>query len=201
MPSDDVRKQYTAPKVGQAWCGRVRCFKGRPLECTMLGGWDEPHTNPWLIVTDLAPEQTKVCWYSMRFWIERGFKQNKRGGWQWQNTRQTAPVRAERMWLAMAVATLWVVSVGGEAELELSASSLDELPESHIARRSVKTHGRSKPRILGVFRRGLIVLLMSFYQGERKRIGRFVPEAWPDGHQWEWINLETDTPPVTASLG
>jgi hypothetical protein len=137
----------------------------------------------------------------MRFWIERGFKQNKSGGWQWQNTRQTAPARAERLWLAIAVATLWVVSRGGEAELDLPASSFSELPETHVARRSVKTQGQSKPRVVGVFKRGLMVLLMSFYQGKRRGIGRFVPEAWPDGHDWEWISLEQDTPLVAASNG
>ncbi len=39
----------------------------------------------------------------------------KRGGGPWHQTKMTDPERAERLWLAIAVATLWVVSVGGES--------------------------------------------------------------------------------------
>ena len=28
-------------------------------------------------------------WYAMRFWIENGFRQLKRGAWQWHNTKMT----------------------------------------------------------------------------------------------------------------
>ena len=57
-----------------------------------------------------------AAWYGLRVWIEQGFKLIKRGGWQWQRTRMTDPERAERLWLAVAVATLWLVSVGGETK-------------------------------------------------------------------------------------
>ena len=77
----------------------------------------------WLIVTDLAPEQATAVWYGMRSWIEGGFKDTKRGGWHWHQTKMTDPERAERLWLAIAVATLWVVSVGGEVDANLPVSS------------------------------------------------------------------------------
>jgi hypothetical protein len=123
------------PRVGRAWSGQVTCFRNRPLHCTLVARWDAPHADPWLIVTDLPPEQADVCWYAMRAWIEAGFKDTKRGGWRWNNTRMTDPQRAERHWLAIAVATLWAVSVGGEADATLPESSFDELPKRHIARK------------------------------------------------------------------
>ena len=54
----------------------------------------------------------------MRNWIEAGLGRNytKRGGWQWHQTKMKDPQRAARLWVAIAVATLWVVSVGGQAE-------------------------------------------------------------------------------------
>jgi hypothetical protein len=52
----------------------------------------------------------------MRAWIEQGFKLLKSGGWQWQATRMTDPERAERLWLVLAVATCFVLKVGGEAD-------------------------------------------------------------------------------------
>lgn len=40
----------------------------------------------------------------------------------------TDPRRAERHWLVMAVATLWVISVGGEVDANLPQSSFETLP-------------------------------------------------------------------------
>ena len=162
---------------GETWSGRVVCFKAMPLACTLLAQWDELHTDPWLILTDLTPEQAQVCWYSLRFWIECGFKDHKRGGWQWQQTRITDPARSSRFWLAMALASLWVLSVGGEAETSLPASTLSELPESHIARR--RATRRSQPRLLSCFRRGMLSIFAQLINGHPLPLGRFLPEPWP----------------------
>lgn len=171
------RLATAAPKLGSAWCGRVTCFKRTPLACTLLACWTAGHDEPWLIITDLAPEQADVCWYGLRPWIECGFKDTKRGGWQWQQTQITDPDRATRFWLAIAVATLWVVSVGGEADATLPASSFDELPVTHIARR--RTTKRARPRLLSCFRRGLLVILAAALTGAALPFGRFYPEPWP----------------------
>ena len=90
-----------------------------------------------------------MVWYSMRTWIEGGFKDTKRGGWQWHQTKMTDPARASRLWLAIAVATLWVVSVGGEADATQPCSGLEALPERHIARRTATK--RSRPRLQSCF--------------------------------------------------
>jgi hypothetical protein len=165
------------PSVGSAWSGRVACFKSRPLLCTLLAAWAAPYTDPWLILTDLAPEQADVCWYSLRAWIECGFKDTKRGGWHWQQTKTTDPERAARLWLAIAVATLWVLSVGGESDANLPVSTLSALPATHIARR--RTTGRTQPRLLSCFRRGLLRILAAAIAGETLPEGRFDPEPWP----------------------
>lgn len=71
-------------EVGMAWCGAVVCFTAhRQLACTFLAVWEEGYKDPWLLVTDLAPEEAEAAWYRMRSWIEGGFKDLKRGGWQW----------------------------------------------------------------------------------------------------------------------
>jgi len=57
------------------------------------------------------------------------FKDLKRDGWQWQQTRMEDPAGAERLWLAVAVASIWVVSVGGAVDAQRPASGLDnDLP-------------------------------------------------------------------------
>ena len=162
---------------GCAWSGRVVCFKSQPVPGTLLACWAEGCAEPWLILTDLAPEQAEACWYGLRPWIECYFKDAKRGGWQWHQTKMTDPERATRLWLAIAVATLWTVSVGGEAEANLPASSLDELPETHIARR--RATKRSQPRLLSCFRRGWLVILSALVTGLLVPLGHFYPEPWP----------------------
>ena len=168
-----------APTVGSAWCGKVDCFSQEVsrLQCSLLARWDEGYEEVWLIVTDLAPEQATAVWYGMRTWIEGGFKDTKRGGWHWHQTKMIDPARAERLWLAIAVATLWVVSVGGEVDANLPVSSLEALPQTHVARR--KATGRSRPRMLSCFARGILTIVGALIRGDGLLLGRFVPEPWP----------------------
>ena len=167
------------PEVKGAWCGEVECFSERKsrLRCTLLARWDEGYKEVWLIVTDLAPGEANVVWYGMRSWIEGGFKDTKRGGWQWHQTKMVDPARAERLWLAMAVATVWMLSVGGQADATLSVSGLEALPATHVARRTATK--RSRPRMLSCFARGWLMIVGALIRGEGLRVGRFVPEPWP----------------------
>lgn len=171
--------EFVAPRIESYWCGEVTCFKKNPLECTLLACWAEGHETAWLVVTDLLPEQGNVLWYGMRAWIERGFKYTKSGGWQWQYTRVTDPHRASRFFLAIAVATLWVVSVGGEAEEKLPASSFNNLPEIQIARRNSNRSKGSQARLVSCFRRGILVIITKLIAGESLPLGHYFPEPWP----------------------
>ncbi len=166
-------------RVGQAWAGVVTCFatKERQLDCTLLARWDAGYRDPWLILTDLAPAQADVAWYGLRAWIECGFKDSKRGGWQWHQTKMTSPARAERRWLVIAVATLWTVSVGCAAEVALPVPVLAALPAQHIARR--RATGRQAAREVSCFRRGRLVLIAALCGGQELPRGQLIPEPWP----------------------
>lgn len=165
------------PSPGAVWAGRVTCFVNHSVEGSLLACWGKQYKEPWLILTDLPPELASAAWYGMRSWIEDSFKDLKRDGWQWQNTRMTDPSRAARFWLALAVATLWVVCVGGEADAHLPPSSLDRLPPTHIARRLI-SHS-AQPRHLSCFSRGLIVILSALLAHRPIPLGFFFPEPWP----------------------
>ena len=167
------------PRVGRHWSGAVDCFVSPQcrLRCTLLACWEAPHADPWLILTDLPPEVADCAWYGMRAWIECGFRTTKRGGWQWQQTKMTDPERASRLWLAIAVPTLWAVSVGGEAESTLPASSLEELPVLHVARRQARR--ATRPRLLRCFRRGVLTILAALIAGDPLPVGHFLPQPWP----------------------
>jgi hypothetical protein len=111
-------------QAGASWWGQVVCFKENPLACTLLASWEAGQSEAWLIVTDLPPERARARWYGMRAWIESGFADLKRRGWQWHKTQMVDGARAARVWLALAVATLWVVGVGSEVAQRRAACGL-----------------------------------------------------------------------------
>ena len=69
------------------------------------------------------------------------------------------PERAARLWLAVAVATLWLLSVGGEAEETIPASTVPNvtalIPEQPRMRRATRL------RLVSVFRRGWNLILVA----------------------------------------
>ena len=69
------------------------------------------------------------------------------------------------------------MSVGGEVDANLPVSSLEALPPTHVARR--KATGRSRPRMLSCFARGIITIVGMLIRGDGLVLGRFVPEPWP----------------------
>jgi hypothetical protein len=168
-----------APQPGTRWQGRGTAFVSRPsrLDCTLLACWEAGYKEAWFILTDLPPEASDACWYGLRAWIEQGFKITKRGGWQWQRTRMTDPERAARVWLAVAVATLWLLSVGGEADQSVPASTFLDLTEAlSCARRQRRA---TRLRLVSVFRQGWIAILVALLNHRRLPTGRFLPEPWP----------------------
>jgi Transposase DDE domain len=171
--------RHFVPQPGTAWCGRGTAFKTKAaqLSCTLLARWEAGYRDPWLILTDLPPEASDAGWYGLRAWIEQGFKITKRAGWQWQRTRMTDPARAARLWLAVAVATLWLLRVGGEAEDAIPASTLRDvtavLGHQHRQRRATRL------RLVSVFRRGWVTILAALLTGAPLPRGAFRPEPWP----------------------
>ena len=101
-----------------AWIGGGVAF-GPPAaqrRCTLLAVWYAEQPEPWIILTDLPPQEVGVSWYALRFWIELGFKALKSLGWQWDQTRRTDPTRISRHWLALSVATLLALAYGARVE-------------------------------------------------------------------------------------
>jgi hypothetical protein len=168
------------PCVGISWKGIVDCFstpEARLRKCTLLARWDEGYEEAWLIVTDLPSETADAAWYALRSWIEQNFKDCKRGGFRWEQTKMTDPARANRLWLAISVATLWTLSVGGLFDANLPPSSLILPPDLPLSLPSA--HRLPRPRRLSCFRRGLIAIRVFLVAGTPLPVGRFVPFPWP----------------------
>lgn len=166
------------PPNGQTFNALVECFKTAPLAATLLIYSDEHYRDPWLILTDLAPAEASITWYALRAWIEAQFKDIKSGGWQWDHTRMTDPERISRLWLVLAIALLYTISIGSQVEAHQPASQLSELPPSHIARRTAT--GRHPPRILSLVTQGRLACLVRLIRQSDWPAVRFqLPNPWP----------------------
>lgn len=151
--------------VGERFQQKVRCFKENSLECTLLGCWQAGYRDPWLVITDLAPAQANVLWYRLRAWIECSYRDLKSDGWQWQNTRLQDPQRAERLWLAMAVAMLWVVTLGSHRHGQQPSTSL---PPATPSSRS--------PSSLSCFSLGWLTLIVHLIKGIPMTLRTWLPQ-------------------------
>ena len=137
----------------------------------------EGHAEAWFVLTDLSPEGCDAHWYGVRGPSEQAFKCTKSGGWQWQQRHMTDPARLARLWLAMAVATLWMITLGSDLELGRS-EDWPELPELRALLGLERTR---RPRRLRLFRLGWLWLLVQLMQQQPVPLPRrLVPEPWPD---------------------
>ena len=169
------------PQVGRPWQGRGVAFPRKPerrLACTLLACWTAGHKDGWYILTDLPPQAADAAWYGLRMWIEHGYKQFKSAGWQWQTTRIRQPDRAGRMWLALALATFWVVAVGGEHEhANEPRETMPHLPATEVHQRGPADSPAH--RFASVFRQGIAVILAWLIQGRIPKPRKWYPEPWP----------------------
>lgn len=192
------------PPDGQTQAFAAEIFKNEEgrLECTLVAYHGAGHAEPWLIVTDVSAEVAQATWYGLRGWIEQGYKRTKGEGWDLQRTRIEDCKRLERLWLAVAVATMWVLEVGGGAEVDEQkkrkkgtrtkkvGEDTPELPDlAHQDAQETKPaaaqdeptnqEGAKAKRIWSVFNRGWNLLRNALPMGTLL-LASWHPEPWPD---------------------
>jgi hypothetical protein len=163
----------------QRWRGAGDAFvtPESRVACTLVAWWGEGYQEPWFILTDLDPDGCDASWYGLRTWCEQGFKVYKRGGWQWQQTRMTDPERAARLWLALAVATLWMVSVGSALE-DAGLPAPDDLADLQGL---LGGASRRRGRRTRLFRLGWLWLLVQLITAQPLPLPQgLAPEPWPE---------------------
>jgi hypothetical protein len=124
--------------AGQHWSNWVYVFKGAGfIRAWAIGYWGKGHKDSWLLLTNYPPAQAP--WYGWRMWEELAFRDLKSNGWQWHKSRVWNPEHANRLWLVMALAYAWVLSLGTQGARQKEVRS--ELARGKTRRHSLFTLG------------------------------------------------------------
>lgn len=184
------------------------------VEATKKGSW-KPH---WLKLLDNLQDAVPDDWWVIvttdrglyAKWLYEAIQELG-----WHHTKMTDPQRAERLWLAIAVATLYLVSIGGQAEANLPVSSLPTLNEitsdadteenltPNFGASSLDDNRLELPhpenalttRLLSCFRRGFLIILASAIKGlplpKRKEAKIFKKARETTGRERFWAEASS----------
>ena len=184
--------QHFVSRPDTARIGRGTAFStpNAKRRCTLLAVWYVEQEEPWIIRTDLPPEDAGPSWYALRFWIELGFKAVKSLGWKWDKTQRTDPARVSRHWLVLSVATLLALAYGTRVEdahdrriapgnLRTPPKACPVLDTGTPAPRRRDPWGRPV-RTVSIIRHGIDWLRRLLLQGRLWSRVWLLPEPWPE---------------------
>ena len=191
--------RHFVPRPDTAWIGRGTAFStpAAKRRCTLLVVWYVEQEEPWIILTDLPPEEAGPSWYALRFWTELGFKACPRprpGGHQEPGLEvgqdpPHRPARISRHWLVPAVATLLTLAYGTRACPVLD-TGVEDAYDRRIAPGNLRTPPKAPAlihrnpwrrtgRTVNVIRHGIDWLRRLLLQGRLWSRVWLLPEPWP----------------------
>lgn len=164
-----LRQQVGVP--GRRWRARGCLFKDagwRQVE--LVAVWAVGQQEALVVITDLRERWGVLALYQRRFWIEPGFRNDKRKGWQWEASQVQGVAHQLRLLLGMAWASLVVLCVGVEAA------------QAQVARLARQVRRRAQPQVRhareSVFTLGL------------RMVRRWLYQATPCALHWQLSKLD-----------
>jgi hypothetical protein len=126
-----VRQHLGVP--GREWCWRGAVFKDAGWRrASLVGVWLTGEREPLVVISDLVADLVLLDVYDRRFWIEAGFRADKRAGWEWEDSQVTDVAHHARLLLGMAWASLLALCLGAleaDAKLERLAARVRRYPD------------------------------------------------------------------------
>lgn len=177
--------RHLVPTPGTGWIGAGVAFKhaAKRIPGTLAALWADGYDEPWVLLTDIPPEQMDAGWYALRAWDESGFRQRKSMGWEWQRGQLLDPDAVAWQYLIVAVATLWALAVGTRIE---DAEHLG-VPSGQL-RHAPPTLGPPQPRRWSGTAKRVVCLLQRGCQKLRWLLAQ--------GRQWVRVWLRAEPLPV-----
>lgn len=108
---DLIRRNVRAP--GMRWKTRGRIFKDAGWrQASVVVVWGQGYKETLAVITDLPPRWEVLEGYGQRFWTEPGFRNDKKKGWQWEDSQVKGLEHQQRLLVAMAWASLIMLCLG-----------------------------------------------------------------------------------------
>jgi len=168
------------PSVGRRWKCRGWVFKTAGWRLVhVLGVWAPGYQQRLVVFTDLPLEWKVLGWYRRRFWIEAGFRQDKRKGWQWESNQVRTVAYHACLLLAMAWASVVVLSIG-------VARARQRLAERQAAPRRVRAQ---HPRY-SIFSIGLMHIDAWLAARTAMPLPLPLPELTAPTWDYQWVQLQ-----------
>ncbi|HEY0603028.1 MAG TPA: transposase [Herpetosiphonaceae bacterium] len=139
--------QWHLRQPGQRWRTRGQLFKDAGWRrVNLVGIWGLGAKEALVVITDLPPQWSVLRLYARRFWIEAGFRSDKRKGWQWEASQIQGQPHHERLLLGMAWASVIILCLGvADAQARIDAAQArpwrKRLRQVRHARTSIFTLG------------------------------------------------------------
>lgn len=165
----------------------------------LVGVWGANAAEPLVVATDLPADWAVLALYGRRFWIESGFRNDKRRGWEWEDGQVRGTAHQAVLLLAMAWATLAVLCVGA-AEATRRLRRLARCPPRWVAGRW--RTAKPQPAEESLFTMGLRTARDWLYGTPRRRWRWKLPEpaapCWTDQWRAAQSHRYVFTPPVRS---
>ena len=126
-----TNKGFITPKTLPLSIGKVILFSrcvdfGKGLErISLSAGWAKGSEEPWYVLSEEAASTEVFLDYARRFGIEEGFRDEKSGGCDLEESRIRDAQKLERLLLVISTALIVAVSEGMTATLEGNREEVD----------------------------------------------------------------------------
>jgi len=172
-----VRTQL--PAAGGRWKGAGWAFKKagwRPVSVVAI--WAAGMAEPLVLLTNLPPAWQVAKLYQRRSWIEASFRQDKRKGWQWEDSQVVDLAHHERLMLALAWASLVTLCLGVE------------VAEQHLQQQRRKPPRRAQHPRESLFTLGLHRVKAWCYQRSGHRLRWHLPDVHAESWTDQWLGMQ-----------
>lgn len=103
----------------QAWWSRLLIYKKAFYPVSLAAAWARGCKEPWFIATNLPSGKQALREYARRFGCEELFSDLKKRGFNWEDSRIRRAEPFARLILALALLTVFLLSLGRRIRLRL----------------------------------------------------------------------------------
>lgn len=174
---------------GMRWKSRGWVFKEAGWrQVSIVAYWAPSEDEPLVVISDLPPRWDLLRLYAMRFWIESGFRSDKKLGWHWEECQVRKLGHHRRLLLAMAWATLLTLCIG----LAEAKARLCRLGQRRVRRQAGKPRvGQPRHAEQSLFTMGLRRTRDWFYRTKDQVICWLLTELDADTWQRAWYSHQS----------